>query len=932
MNDLQDSLPVHLNIVVISETPATPLFSRWFDHIDNTVRHRVQRGTNHDVVVDTLSSSSSSHKGKKNSKERIFRYNYTFHSLSTTPEISSVISQYVTALARTSIVEDTDTPPSAKVVDVNAVDNKLSELLQIMTSNQDLPLGYTLFVLNLSDLAEQHYVYQRGWSEAEIIALAKNPGVQSAAVAARERNQQQRKSTEFNFVEDDDDLFETDIVPADIPRAAAAVADAAAATAATMQRVNTIVNDVTRRKRISDWSDATKVQIKDLSNTESTSKSKSESRSYLSSALRLLREKTSPRQRELLYELTQTAQGRETKYATFQDRSHSLPPFVGQHRKNARCSVDSWLNLDERFGWFDMNVFSEVNRGDMGTFRKGVISRKLPEYSAGKHSFGSSRAAVEWYNVRRLTPIISSFMRHVVTPPTTLRAVAGRKNARNARRIERVSFHVHVVDILNQWNDGSGESTHQDPTNVETNMKNERNQKNRKKSGRTLQFDLKSFKRQITKLRAPDQEFSFTFQRISLNDDPVLASAYYTALRFAVEPTLHILQNAKKANERDDKTVQAWYENVAMDAKRVVYLDARRLHNQLSAMQQKGKLLEDQDVNSNVATDGKRQMKNDGNDNNKNNRQDIVRERNQNNNNINGRENILSSMDVPIFIFAHALSDLPHVGTPVMMKGGSASQSIGNMVFAVEHGQESSASRILWETAATCDGSPLYENIGNPIRPTLRAVSAALGGMRSLHKGPDVMDWHAGTGSERKEREDDWQWAVGASPLSHTETSINPDTLSFSKFSIDALHRSQIAQAMVASQLLLKGSDSISKKVATLHPTEHSDMISNRTAVLSTLKDIHQDVLSLDLDLALRRVKDLLRMSRDFEGIIQRLETIDQAHDCRQHGQTIRNPLSGVDMWWIGGILSVFVILSVVVLWCRQKCKHRRRSLKPKIN
>ena len=79
----------------------------------------------------------------------------------------------------------------------------------------------------------------------------------------------------------------------------------------------------------------------------------------------------------------------------------------------------------------------------------------------------------------------------------------------DVRRIERVSFHVHLVNVNGRMSFG--------------------------KEGRATTtssvlggFDLALFKRQISQLRAPDQEFSFTFQHVNLNDDPALAMAYHS--------------------------------------------------------------------------------------------------------------------------------------------------------------------------------------------------------------------------------------------------------------------------------------------------------------------------------------------------------------------------------------------------------------------
>ena len=156
----------------------------------------------------------------------------------------------------------------------------------------------------------------------------------------------------------------------------------------------------------------------------------------------------------------------------------------------------------------------------------------------------------DWSFVRRLTPVVSSFMRQVVTPPTMVR----RRMADDVRRIERVSFHVHVVDVSNQWNDDTGEEEEEeekegaavgdaaagdaaaDKAVQSTRRKRKRRRKKRKESLRKLRFDMNSFKQQVSSLRAPDQEFSFTFQRVDMSDDPSLASAYYTSMRHSVVP------------------------------------------------------------------------------------------------------------------------------------------------------------------------------------------------------------------------------------------------------------------------------------------------------------------------------------------------------------------------------------------------------------
>ena len=939
-------LPINLNIVFISSQPSTStdLKKEWFSHLDNTVRHRVQREIS-----------------KQFTKANLFRYNYSFHSYATSKTTATVLSNYISAIARPSNPD----AYSDYYVDVDAVNIKLSELNKILATNQDLSLGYTLFLLDLDILQKSGYVYHRGWSELELISLSTNSNILSAVEATKIRNINNNNNMN---VMDEEDAFETDVVPADVPF------DEETDNEKTRPAIQ--IDKVSQQKRLKEWLDITVAQIDAISKLKddtltSSSSSSSSSSPHIKAALELLNEKSSPRQESFLFDLEQIVQQRDIKYATFQSRSHSLSNHHStsnninnnnnnkKKKKNSRCTTDAWLSQKERYGWLDIKVSSNnhetmylktIQRGNMGTFHDGTISRTLPDSLPSQLEDSKTDSTqeelneleMEWYNIRRLTPIVSSFMRHVVTPPTQLVSVEEIQHAKKFRRTERISFHIHVVDVLNQWNDGTGEQTITKDKDKKKNKKKKNKNRNQKKS-RTLQFDMKSFKRQITQLRAPDQEFSFTFQRMSLNDDAALASAYYTSMRYSVQPTLHLHSNKNQMNQKEENKDQsdflnqydqedqpAWYEKVGMDAKRTVYLDSQHLHNQLKKIQQEDVLLQEKNVNSNI--------------------QDSQKEKKDEQRS--GNENKLSSRDIPIFIFAHAMSDRSHVGTPVMMEDNQISTSIHNMVFAVEHGQGIHGSKILWKTNLFCSTlknskDSIYEDIGNPIRSTLRSVANALGGMQPLHQGPAVSDWHDSTLSSRKERENDWQWSVGSSPLSETNTNSNPSRNSFSIFNTDAYHRSQITQSIVASELLLTGSNQISAKVASLHSIDYQHMKTLQQVALDARRNITLNVQLLQFDFALRRTKIMLKASRDVSVLVEKLNEIDNAHKCIKHGQEIMSNPFLLDRTSFGSIASITGItdtftlqtigivsgmIALILFLCVCWRKRIKKRVKPKIN
>ena len=931
------TLPIQLNIVFISKSTSTDpaLFKRWFQGIDDTVRHRSKQ------PIATAGETTTT-----------LHYNYTFHALHTTPETAETLQEYISAVARPN-TDDGTTPPSlsnrAYVVDADALDLKLLEMWQALTQSNTLPQGYTLFVLDVPSQSTPptSFTYRRGWSALELKRLSLNPDVQNAVEEASQRVEGDT-FLENGMGDDEEDLFETDVIPADMPP-----------TKQQQQQQQEqpeqqqppppppppTNNKEVHHQQMKVWSHRTRQQITLLKAQQATSKATASA----TSALQVLRGKRSLRQQTLLLHLQEHLRKRRVKYATFQDRSHSLPVHVPSSVRNRdTCQVEAWLNAHERFGWIDLSVLaSTVERGTIGSFHQG--SGRVRSFSSTKeqwHEENRGKELTQWSKIRRLTPIVSSFMRHVVTPPTTLHTTRTIKEAKRMRRVERVSFHIHLVDVVNQWNDGSGEEVNSmagennnNNNNNNNNKKNTRSTRKRKTndnkdSTRTVQFDLRSFKRQVAALRAHDQEFSFTFQRVSLNDDSALASAYYSSMRFAVEPTLHVApasaptlapasaptlaptsttdQQQKKEKEH---TLQKQY---TTDSKRVVYLDAKHLFNQLSTLQTIDPQLRDATVNT-VA--------------------DSSSSGDSGNKDQAGKENTLSFKNVPVFIFAHAVSDQPDVGTPVLLeRTKKIASSVNGMVFVVEHGQGVFGPRILWESPTVCGTTSMYEDLGNPIRPALRAIANALGGLLPLHVGPSALLANAGQDHVQiVERHNDWQWSVGTSPLALTAT--DPKTTTFSRFNIDALHRSTIAQAMIASKMLLQPSYEISQTVASLHSVENFRMVALREQSMLNMNAIAKQVQKFEYDTALRSLKMLLQTSRSVHDISTQLKATEDAHKCIQQGSNTpwfsgiswtttverMTQIHMVEKPWIIGIEAL--VLVFFLLFC---LKRTGRSMKKK--
>ena len=214
-------------------------------------------------------------------------------------------------------------------------------------------------------------------------------------------------------------------------------------------------------------------------------------------------------------------------------------------------------------------------------------------------------------------------------------------------------------------------------------------------------------------------------------------------------------------------------------------------------------------------------------------------------------------------------------------------------------------------------------------------MAAALGGLAPLHVGSS--DPHS-----RKETQDDWHWSVGTSPLALTET--DPEATEFSIFNVDALHRSTIAQSMLAGKMMLGPSYGISDTIAALHSVEYLHMVLLREEAVHAMDNITWNVKALRFDEALRALKTMLEMSRKVVAVAQQMHATEAAHACVGQGRGVFGgdwtrrweELSGREgTTTVVGASSLLLVVVVVVLGCWVRWRRgsgRLKSSKAKIN
>ena len=176
-------------------------------------------------------------------------------------------------------------------------------------------------------------------------------------------------------------------------------------------------------------------------------------------------------------------------------------------------------------------------------------------------------------------------------------------------------------------------------------------------------------------------------------------------------------------------------------------------------------------------------------------------------------------------------------------------------------------------------------------------------------------------------------------------TATDPKTTTFSRLNLDALHRSTIAQAMIASKMLLQPSYEISQTVASLHSVENFRMVALREQSMLNMNAIAEQVQEFKYDTALRSLKTLLQTSRGVHEISSQLKATEDAHKCIQQGSN--KPLFSGISWtttvermtqihmvekpWIIGIEALVLVLVLFLLFCVKR-QGRSTKNKAKIN
>ena len=100
---------------------------------------------------------------------------------------------------------------------------------------------------------------------------------------------------------------------------------------------------------------------------------------------------------------------------------------------------------------------------------------------------------------------------------------------------ERVTFHIHIVSNHKSFDPVSGDDAH--PVDS---------------------FDFHEYRRQIMMLKGADQEFSFTFQTISVENDPTLSASLQFSMSTTQVPSLSVGGHYKSERRKTIDTMSLY--------------------------------------------------------------------------------------------------------------------------------------------------------------------------------------------------------------------------------------------------------------------------------------------------------------------------------------------------------------------------------------
>ncbi len=422
---------------------------------------------------------------------------------------------------------------------------------------------------------------------------------------------------------------------------------------------------------------------------------------------------------------------------------------------------------------------------------------------------------------------------------------------------ERVTFHVHVVSNHKMF----------EPISI-------------KNANPVDSFDFHEYRRQIMMLKSEDQEFSFTFQKISLDDDPTLASSLQLATSTTQVPTLSVSGHYKSERRKSIDTVL--------------------LYNRIRSLEKSDEFLHHKNMNE-------------------------YKRKSQEKNKIDPKHNDFAHGEIPsreINVFLFSI----HSSLPVMLDKYFLARSLPDTIFIVQ------SSKRFWKGPLSCNKKPIYLNLRNPLKDALLATQTTVSGTMPTYVS------HHGTNAKPSH---DWSWTVGNSPGSCFSTSrshfsdFDVDTnyraeiiqslLAARQMVAEGIHKLHLQRTTWGNMLILRRFGySFGWRVTRLRFL-HFKIMENTNRILKMLEELrYQETFPL--------LNKVLHQSRTFGHLVERVVDVFHPYVCKPKKEESFSNL----IWSYGKHILLFFAICVITFIlgfiCMRNLNTRASRNKPKIN
>ncbi|KAJ9520835.1 hypothetical protein QJQ45_014031 [Haematococcus lacustris] len=410
-----------------------------------------------------------------------------------------------------------------------------------------------------------------------------------------------------------------------------------------------------------------------------------------------------------------------------------------------------------------------------------------------------------------LAALLSRALRHVVAPPTaTWTHAAGYLHDTATPFATNVRFEIFVIrDTAREM------QLHVDPG--------------------SSSFDIHSYQDMVSSLKLGNQHFSFKQHFLTLSSDPLLATAFSSALRVSHQ---HI--------PADEDALQET-ERLYLDSRALAHVLRQRFEVSSPGGEQELPPLDSEGQPAGGAW-----------------RRRIAARSKQRRTRVKGGAAGHAEHHVPVFVFE------VHRDVAVLIDEHYNAKALEDMVLVVQNAARDDEH----PTGMMCGGALL----ARPLSPLKEALSATL-----THLG-GVLPPHLGYNPAKDRVTHDWLWSVGAHVQSFTSVGTR-----FTELQRDALARSYLldgldsaVDAVNAGVLLLRGTHTT--------PLVHSHLLKNKAAMLELLgcwqflvdhwRLVMAAAWSLDWDKATDMLAGIEDHALRFRQLAEELSTIPHGGDC----------------------------------------------------